>query len=123
MILKDKRTGDVIEIEGVVLVAPMPGFNENNPYDDKVEYPTLCYDTLEELLEKWEVVENDKHLHRGSLDYCEFVISPANIDSTPEQIVNCAEVYLKNLGMSDIEIRWWLLDSLQKLRKGKNEPR
>lgn len=48
MILRDKKSGDIVEFEAVVLVAPLP-----NDYDESY---CLDYGSIDELLAKWEVV-------------------------------------------------------------------
>ena len=48
MKLRNKQTGDIAEFEAVVLVVPMT--------NEDLEYPALGYDSITELLSKWEEV-------------------------------------------------------------------
>lgn len=53
MKLKDKLTGDITEFEAVILVSTL---SDENPNGD---HPCLDYGNLEELLSKWEPI-NEK---------------------------------------------------------------
>ncbi len=57
-------------------------------------------------------------LHRGSLDYAEFVISPKNKDSTPAQIGDVIAMYMETLPEEDwSEFRFKVMQELKKVRK------
>lgn len=57
-----------------------------------------------------------KELHRGWLDYCEFVIDPDNDETHWGEFLLMTGDYFKDLGMSEKEARGWLLEKLKEER-------
>lgn len=56
--------------------------------------------------------------YRGSLDFLEYCIDPGNHDTSyPGGIGVCVCDYLQTLGLSEEEVREWILEKLREERK------
>lgn len=56
--------------------------------------------------------------HRGTLDYCEFVIDPENeYTELPDELWETVQSYFDLLGMTTDEMREWLLNKLREERE------